>query len=388
MSAEHAFTQFPHELTMSKAGVEQALTGLIPTLNGPLPPELLELALSLLTRSRSVASSLKSDEEIARPYACAQIACERLKKRLNLPTITSRPPCAPRVYKKLYAYLTSALISPSTEPLSQPQTPRKNKDTAAAPSARNTPSKPTASARTTPKSTRGSAKTFEEAPEWVMPAIRSLVRAFAYPAAAPHVYTGVETILPLLARMTAAAASAGPERPSKRFRGTTSGRGESSVTRVLGLIAALFLYVITRMKDVEVLPEQYAEWRETTVRTLAETQVGAQTSYEEISRMAEVLMPMAQEEGWLRMEWFLNILPEGSGREYEGLDMAEGNQAQAGAAAGMTPGTGVRSEGSDYIGLGTMMQDATDYLGQRQRADYAQWKSRILARAREIETTS
>jgi hypothetical protein len=62
---------------MSRASVEQALTGLIPALNGPLPPELLELALSLLARSRSVANSLKSDEEIARPYACAQLACER-----------------------------------------------------------------------------------------------------------------------------------------------------------------------------------------------------------------------------------------------------------------------------------------------------------------------
>lgn len=62
---------------MSKSSIEAALTGLIPTLNGPLPPELLDLALSLLTRSRSVANSLKPDEEIARPYACAQLACER-----------------------------------------------------------------------------------------------------------------------------------------------------------------------------------------------------------------------------------------------------------------------------------------------------------------------
>jgi origin recognition complex subunit 6 len=63
--------------TMDRPSVEQALTGLIPALNGPLPAELVELALSLLTRSRSVAHSLKSDEEIARPYACAQLACER-----------------------------------------------------------------------------------------------------------------------------------------------------------------------------------------------------------------------------------------------------------------------------------------------------------------------
>lgn len=66
---------------MSKASVEQALTGLVPALNGPLPPELVDLTLSLLARSRSVANSLKSDEEIARPYACAQLACERYWKQ-------------------------------------------------------------------------------------------------------------------------------------------------------------------------------------------------------------------------------------------------------------------------------------------------------------------
>jgi hypothetical protein len=63
--------------TMNKAAIEQALTGLLPTLNGPLPSELVDVALSLLARSRSAANSLKPEEEIGRPYACAQLACER-----------------------------------------------------------------------------------------------------------------------------------------------------------------------------------------------------------------------------------------------------------------------------------------------------------------------
>ena len=55
----------------------QTLIGLIPSLSGPLPPELLDLAVSLLAQSRSKAGSLKADEEIARSYACANLACER-----------------------------------------------------------------------------------------------------------------------------------------------------------------------------------------------------------------------------------------------------------------------------------------------------------------------
>ena len=57
--------------------IAQTIHGLIPALSGPLPPELLELSSSLLAQSRSKASSLKADEEIARSYACANIACER-----------------------------------------------------------------------------------------------------------------------------------------------------------------------------------------------------------------------------------------------------------------------------------------------------------------------
>ena len=58
--------------------VIQALTGLVPALSGPLPQELVELAVSLLAQSRNKASSLKAEEEIARSYVCANLACERL----------------------------------------------------------------------------------------------------------------------------------------------------------------------------------------------------------------------------------------------------------------------------------------------------------------------
>jgi origin recognition complex subunit 6 len=32
-----------------------------------------------------------------------------------------------------------------------------------------------------------------------------------------------------------------------------------------------------------------------------------------------------------------------------------------------------------------MMQDATDYLGERQRGEYQRWKKGIMARVEEIE---
>lgn len=57
--------------------IEQALYSLLPTHNGELPPPLLDMAGSLLAQSRHRASALKAEEEIARLYACANIACDR-----------------------------------------------------------------------------------------------------------------------------------------------------------------------------------------------------------------------------------------------------------------------------------------------------------------------
>ena len=61
---------------MSKQ-VELALLSLMPTYGKDLPPQLIELTKSLLAQSHNRASALKQEEEIARHYACANIACDR-----------------------------------------------------------------------------------------------------------------------------------------------------------------------------------------------------------------------------------------------------------------------------------------------------------------------
>jgi hypothetical protein len=57
--------------------IDQALITLLPTLSSAPPKPLRELATSFLAQSRHKASTLKAEEEIARPYACAHIACNR-----------------------------------------------------------------------------------------------------------------------------------------------------------------------------------------------------------------------------------------------------------------------------------------------------------------------
>jgi origin recognition complex subunit 6 len=176
-------------------------------------------------------------------------------------------------------------------------------------------------------------------------------------------------ILPLLIRMTAATAESPSKRPRKAATATISD------ARLRALVIVTTLYVINKMRDTDITPEQYDEWRETSIKLLLDVSTGEDVTYEELSLETEELMPMAQEEGWLQMEWFLNVMPQ------ENMDAMEGIEASA--VSEKKPA--IKTGGSDYIGLGTMMQDATDYLGERQREDYVKWKAIVMARVQQIE---
>ncbi|RAH50314.1 uncharacterized protein BO95DRAFT_470501 [Aspergillus brunneoviolaceus CBS 621.78] len=220
---------------MNNRPVEQALATLLPTHAQDLPPDLLSLAVSLIAQSRSLSSSLKPEEEIARPYACAEIACRRLTRTLKLPPLLGHPPCPPRPYKKLYAFLdrslsggtSSAPGTPSrsrTTPSSTPtkanrltQTPSKNPSTTATAAAlQNTPTKSSPLKRSlphdttrTPTHTSTSTSTstprprprptstpnrprlnapiptttkIPDAPNWVMTSIRTVCKTLSTPA--------------------------------------------------------------------------------------------------------------------------------------------------------------------------------------------------------------
>lgn len=301
----------------------------------------------------------------------------RSKKRFNLPSIVSRPPCPPRIYKKLYNYLSSAL--PSSDATREPQTPSKKTESASAPT-RTTPKTPL-SGRMTPRTARKVEGNVAEIPDWVMPAIRSLVKAFDYSSAAPHVFTGIESILPLLARMSTAAAETPSKRP-KQTLATSQGSSDTvSDVRTFALIVVVFLYVFTRMKDVDVSPDQYQQWRVTAINTLLSTPAAKDMPYDDLSLKAQEMMPIARAEGWLQMDWFINVAPVEDTDDMVGVELTESN-----ASNGAIKSIVAKSGGSDYIGLGTMMQDATDYLDERRRQNYSEWKAQIMARVQEIET--
>ncbi|KAL4898122.1 origin recognition complex, subunit 6 [Aspergillus ambiguus] len=236
---------------MNNRPVEQALATLLPTHANDLPQELVSLSLSLVAQSRSFSTSLKPEEEIARPYACAEIACKRLTRALKLPPLMGHPPCPPRVYKKLYSYLDRSLSTSIASPrrsgsLSTPGTPSRTAPTTPTKDPRNarTPSKMTAAAATprglqntptksTPLKTTSTTHASQsrsqtpqrpaftqpnglsvstiipDAPAWVMTSIRNVCKTLSTPAPRmnewsrppisrtlpPHIFAGVSSVL-------------------------------------------------------------------------------------------------------------------------------------------------------------------------------------------------
>ncbi|KZF19426.1 hypothetical protein L228DRAFT_263754 [Xylona heveae TC161] len=217
--------------------IENTLGGLIPTLSGPVPEELVTLAASLVTQSRSKASNLKPEEEIARGYACAHLAAERLKQRFNLPKIEPRPPCPPRVYQALYRHLENAIPErrgrgrpkkidiasamagdeegvPKTSTGSEEkgrgrQPPNGNRSNSGADLSRKRKAPGDEDIPLiTPQRGRGRPRKItshhplpepsndDKVPLWVMPMVRHVCKTLETPAAPPHVYAGVSSVLP------------------------------------------------------------------------------------------------------------------------------------------------------------------------------------------------
>lgn len=214
-----------------------------------------------------------------------------------------------------------------------------------------------------------------------MPCIRVLANKFSLPRAAPHVYAGMESILPLMARMAAAAAESPSKRPRRAVNSAQAPTAAVSDVKVFGLMVVVFLYVVTRMLNQSVTPEQYDERRHTAIRTLLELPAAKNVTLAELLPVTEELMTEAQHEGWLQMEWFVNIARLEETGVMEGIETTNGTTSRPTANISR----GLKSDGSDYIGLGTMLQDATDYLGERQRQDYQAWKAKIMARVEKIE---
>ncbi|RKU40893.1 hypothetical protein DL546_002839 [Coniochaeta pulveracea] len=365
--------------------IEQALISLIPTHPSPLPQPLVDLASSLLAQSNHKASTLKQDEEIARPYACAHLACDRLKISLNLPPIDPRPPVPPRIYKRLYNHLDNILPNSQNTPgrSSRNRTPsaklREQQDTF-----RSSLSRPSPLNKTTPGKVRSladfrgsqpgtpsrSGRTSAhkaELPPWIRPTLRYLCAQLSTPAIAPTVIAGIDSILVPHGRRTS---------------------DEWVWSHLTSLLAALYLYVWNSVSHPNgVDEERYVAARSSVIDTLAKTrgsitvsEVDAEVAWEgweevtaeDVDNAALVI----NRHGWLESDWAKGI--QGLIRQ----DAEEDDLARGGTLRGNR-----NSEAGSARRGDVMFQEKYDYLSERKRNAYAAWEEGILERIRVLEST-
>ncbi|WEW56877.1 hypothetical protein PRK78_002332 [Emydomyces testavorans] len=434
---------------MSLKATEPALASLLPTLAECLPDELVKLAACLLAQSRSHGGSLKPDEEIARPYACAEIACKRLSKPLKLPPAVSRPPCPPRIYKKLYVYLEQVLSTSSTGAKRQENNEALSRSTRAAAqnkriggpgtsstmAAKNsmTPSKSTKRARvgSTNATTFRSSTRFKDAPSWTTPIVRKICSDLApllsrlIPAAPPnvsasfppHIFAGLSSLLRLIARefsdknkkfepeyeellSTVSADEPGPREASHR---------EGMIT----LIIAIYFIVIVRrlgLGDSANLAPGAPKRRKLDLEMFNEVSTAALisadlTAEQSLRNNVDLWIKIIVTRGWMNdNEWFesipeLNDVQDSSDEQRRELEHEDDkydiispkkrrlmNRYVTKLANRSSRDPGKCRCRRLLPGLGTMMHDQVDWLSDEKRAEYVVWKERIMEWIREIET--
>ncbi|KAI1867804.1 uncharacterized protein JN550_006945 [Neoarthrinium moseri] len=374
--------------------LEPTLLSLLPTLPSAssLPPPLLEYASSLLSLSRHNASTLKAEEEVARLYACAHLACERLKTTLDLPPIQARPPVIPRIYKRLYTHLDHILPAASVGKSGRVRTPsgKAREATGVFGSAagqrirdRATPNKEMSLAQFRPKAdgtptkstgkavlpgTGRTAAARDALPPWIRPTTQFMCLKLDNQRMGRTVLAGMQTIVV-------------PH--GKRNR-------DAWVTEHLSpLLAAVCFMVAMKIANLEtgaqISSDQYIALRRDIVRALksARTEVDHRREDEEVfwegwsnptPKAVDEALAKIKESQWQEEDWFAGIDDLVASTHAAGdrdLEMAGADDHGSGSKA--------------QIQRGDTMLQSRWVMTDEKREDYRRWKADILSHIEEME---
>jgi origin recognition complex subunit 6 len=238
-----------------------------------------------------------------------------------------------------------------------------------------------------------------------MSIIRALCKVLKAPAAAPHVFAGVSSILKAIKETTSGAGTPSRKRArrvsaeSSTTFATTSSFEEKDIP---ALIAVVTMYTLSKLIAAP-STEEYKALRQTAVKTLQKSVPGLNLDEGELVDSIEAFMREAQK-GWLEMDWYLNIPYLGSESNSEDANSVNGNGTVHGDDDDLnveddeglvTKKTSRRREksraGASDISVapnrafGTMVTDATDWLSDDRRKDYRQWKAKILKQIERVE---
>ncbi|XXH05240.1 hypothetical protein Hte_011665 [Hypoxylon texense] len=374
--------------------LEPTLLSLLPTYSKDLPLPLLELASSLLTQSRHSAGALKTEEEVARAYACAHIACERLKITLDLPPIQPRPPVPPRIYKRLYAHLNNVLPASTPGRSGRVRTPSSkvresgvfgsgqripsrgtpNKEEALAkfrsPATARGDDTPTRSTRKPPHPTKKKGGGPVSAlPAWVRPTIQFMCKEMEEENIGRTVLAGMQTI-------------AAPQ--GKQSKDEWVNEHLTPLLAAVYFLVSSQLYVLEQGKELD--DPQYIRIRKAILKTLGQAQANVNVTgmdedelwigWTDIkSKDVDGAVAKVVENGWQKEEWFAGIRHLVKAKDAEKGDRDEEMEDADGRPF---------SEKLHVQRGDTMLQSRWDMTEQK-REEYRTWKQGMLRRIDEIE---
>ncbi|KAF5655550.1 origin recognition complex subunit 6 [Fusarium sp. NRRL 25303] len=363
--------------------IEQALLSLMPTHGSDLPPALVELAGSLLAQSRHQASTLKADEEIARTYACANIACDRLKITLDLPPIEPRPPIPPRIYKRLYTHLDNILRGNSTPTRATPGRTRtpgsrfRDADNSPASGSRPLPSRatptkeqslaqfrtPTKGVTDTPTKSTRKKEAFARVnlQAWIHPTTRWVCAETDHKKLAPTILAGMENIITPAGRRT---------------------DDDWVLQNLTALFAAIYFFVTMRVKALvsgegidregyvplrkEILALLARARSEVTVKDLAEEDAWEGWSTVK-SKDFDDAVAKVNERAWLTGDWYQGIADVVKLSQRSHLEDVEMQNEET------IPKMQIKK-------ADTMFQDKYDFLSEAKRTKYMHWREDMFAK--------
>ncbi|TGJ73157.1 hypothetical protein EYR41_000271 [Orbilia oligospora] len=371
--------------------IERTLTMLLPTATGGIPRELIDTTSSLIAQSRHKLSNLKQAEEPAREMLCAHLACERLRTKLDLPVLPDKPPAPvpPRLYKTLYKQFSETLVIGSsaraaaagssitldphgTTTTSSTTTPGRSRT-------RNTAvSKPKSAFITnTPAPKPSSTTSKDKNIEPYIPLINELCNSDSDRKTQPPTSTAI-----LIRHVTAGASYIFS---SVKYRNLT----ETPYT----LIGVLYVVVVKELMGEEEFEGQVEEER----RGWYEGMIG------EVYRCLKGKGMIRGREGTWKEEfngvlaevaggdmretrWFMDMVDgKGGGVEEEEEEDAEELDEEEEGDGGRGKGKRKAAEAGMESGVGSMIQDRLDFLSDKRRKAYSEWKTETLRRIAQLE---
>ncbi|KAK6541531.1 hypothetical protein TWF694_007338 [Orbilia ellipsospora] len=361
--------------------IERTLTMLLPTATNGIPRELIDTTASLIAQSRHKISNLNPTEEAGREMICAHLACINLRTKLDLPHVSDKPPAPvpPRLYKTLFRQFSETLVM-SSKSASVANTPSKQRqrrevsatDTTAPTSS--TKSKPSLRAKTStsrlPSSSTFSATTGKEKVDEKLQPYISVVPDLcaASPEAIHHVTAGVKYIF-----------------SSVKYRNLTEDG--------YALLAAVYVVVVKELAEegefAGLNERGQMKWYEGRIKAVYQFLKGRGVALEgglgEWRGKVDGVLEEVAGDDMRETKWFMDIPRSGNN-----VDMEEEEDEQGGDEEGddeAETGKGKRNAGEAGMesGIGSMMQDRLDFLSDKRRKAFSEWKADALRRIAQLE---